>query len=135
MFFSTRCASRRRRRARPGGVHGTSGDRDSQSLVADAARADSVASQNECDARYMRRALELAARGLYTTDPNPRVGCVIALVVAAWTCWDMSTRPGDDLRNRVVGARVMLRGLRTTSDMENEFTMSLMNANLSACVR
>lgn len=25
----------------------------------------------------MRRALELAARGLYTTDPNPRVGCVI----------------------------------------------------------
>jgi pantetheine-phosphate adenylyltransferase len=29
-----------------------------------------------------------------------------------------------------VGARVMLRGLRTTSDMENEFTMSLMNLNL-----
>ena len=25
----------------------------------------------------MRRAVELAARGLYTTDPNPRVGCVI----------------------------------------------------------
>jgi diaminohydroxyphosphoribosylaminopyrimidine deaminase/5-amino-6-(5-phosphoribosylamino)uracil reductase len=25
----------------------------------------------------MTRALELAARGLYTTDPNPRVGCVI----------------------------------------------------------
>jgi pantetheine-phosphate adenylyltransferase len=31
---------------------------------------------------------------------------------------------------RQVGARVMLRGLRTTSDMENEFTMSLMNWNL-----
>jgi pantetheine-phosphate adenylyltransferase len=31
---------------------------------------------------------------------------------------------------RGVGARVMLRGLRTTSDMENEFTMSLMNLNL-----
>jgi pantetheine-phosphate adenylyltransferase len=31
---------------------------------------------------------------------------------------------------RKVGARVMLRGLRTTSDMENEFTMSLMNRNL-----
>jgi diaminohydroxyphosphoribosylaminopyrimidine deaminase / 5-amino-6-(5-phosphoribosylamino)uracil reductase len=29
------------------------------------------------DQRYMLRALELAARGLYTTDPNPRVGCVI----------------------------------------------------------
>ncbi len=26
---------------------------------------------------YMRRALELALRGLYTTDPNPRVGCVL----------------------------------------------------------
>jgi pantetheine-phosphate adenylyltransferase len=31
---------------------------------------------------------------------------------------------------RKVGARVMLRGLRTTTDMENEFTMSLMNASL-----
>ena len=31
---------------------------------------------------------------------------------------------------RKVGARVMLRGLRTTTDMENEFTMSLMNHNL-----
>jgi diaminohydroxyphosphoribosylaminopyrimidine deaminase / 5-amino-6-(5-phosphoribosylamino)uracil reductase len=26
----------------------------------------------------MSRALELAARGLFTTDPNPRVGCVVA---------------------------------------------------------
>jgi pantetheine-phosphate adenylyltransferase len=31
---------------------------------------------------------------------------------------------------RAVGARVMLRGLRTTSDMEAEFTMALMNRNL-----
>lgn len=30
------------------------------------------------DRTHMARALELAARGLYTTDPNPRVGCVIA---------------------------------------------------------
>ena len=29
------------------------------------------------DHRYMARALQLAARGLYTTTPNPRVGCVI----------------------------------------------------------
>ena len=29
------------------------------------------------DARYMARALALARRGLYTTDPNPRVGCVV----------------------------------------------------------
>lgn len=31
----------------------------------------------ENDARHMARALELARRGLYTTDPNPRVGGVI----------------------------------------------------------
>ena len=29
------------------------------------------------DTRHMSRALELARRGLYTTDPNPRVGCVL----------------------------------------------------------
>ena len=31
---------------------------------------------------------------------------------------------------RSVGARLMIRGLRTLSDMEYEFTMSLMNLNL-----
>ncbi len=31
----------------------------------------------EADHRHMARALELAALGLYTTTPNPRVGCVI----------------------------------------------------------
>jgi diaminohydroxyphosphoribosylaminopyrimidine deaminase/5-amino-6-(5-phosphoribosylamino)uracil reductase len=29
------------------------------------------------DYAHMARALELAGRGLYTTDPNPRVGCVL----------------------------------------------------------
>ena len=29
------------------------------------------------DYSYMARAISLAERGLYTTDPNPRVGCVI----------------------------------------------------------
>lgn len=29
------------------------------------------------DHHYMSQALRLAAKGLYTTDPNPRVGCVI----------------------------------------------------------
>lgn len=32
---------------------------------------------NEADHRYMAQALKLAQKGLYTTDPNPRVGCVI----------------------------------------------------------
>lgn len=31
----------------------------------------------ENDIRHMARALQLARRGLYTTDPNPRVGCVM----------------------------------------------------------
>lgn len=34
---------------------------------------------NEFDRRMMTRALELAARGLETTDPNPRVGCVLVI--------------------------------------------------------
>jgi diaminohydroxyphosphoribosylaminopyrimidine deaminase/5-amino-6-(5-phosphoribosylamino)uracil reductase len=29
------------------------------------------------DSRWMARALQLAERGLYTTSPNPRVGCVL----------------------------------------------------------
>jgi len=32
---------------------------------------------DEIDRRYLARAIELAGNGLYTTDPNPRVGCVI----------------------------------------------------------
>ena len=40
------------------------------------------------DHAMMRRALELAERGLYTTTPNPRVGCVIAkdekIVAEGW---------------------------------------------------
>jgi len=46
---------------------------------------------------------------------------------------NVSVRPFTSLAVafvREVGARVMLRGLRTTSDMENEFTMSLMNLSL-----
>ena len=30
-----------------------------------------------CDHAFMARALELARKGLYSTHPNPRVGCVI----------------------------------------------------------
>lgn len=33
---------------------------------------------SQADHRHMARALQLANKGLYTTDPNPRVGCVIA---------------------------------------------------------
>ena len=39
--------------------------------------------ESAIDREFMAAALELAERGLYTTTPNPRVGCVI--VGARWT--------------------------------------------------
>ena len=40
------------------------------------------------DRAHLARALEFAARGLYTTDPNPRVGCVLvrggAILAEGW---------------------------------------------------
>jgi diaminohydroxyphosphoribosylaminopyrimidine deaminase/5-amino-6-(5-phosphoribosylamino)uracil reductase len=45
-------------------------------------------SHSDADREFMARALALAERGLYTTTPNPRVGCVIvkdgATVGAGW---------------------------------------------------
>lgn len=38
---------------------------------------DSDSRFSAADIGFMRRALELAERGLYTTTPNPRVGCVL----------------------------------------------------------
>jgi pantetheine-phosphate adenylyltransferase len=52
-------------------------------------------------------------------------------VVAAYQ--NVEVRPFEGLAVsfvREVGARIMLRGLRTTSDMEYEFTMSLANLHL-----
>ena len=48
---------------------------------------------------------------------------------------DAANRPFEGLAVRFVraaGARIMLRGLRTTSDMEYEFTMSLTNLALDS---
>ncbi|HWG76762.1 MAG TPA: bifunctional diaminohydroxyphosphoribosylaminopyrimidine deaminase/5-amino-6-(5-phosphoribosylamino)uracil reductase RibD [Steroidobacteraceae bacterium] len=36
-----------------------------------------IADSADRDLQYMRRALQLAERGLNSTDPNPRVGCVL----------------------------------------------------------
>jgi diaminohydroxyphosphoribosylaminopyrimidine deaminase / 5-amino-6-(5-phosphoribosylamino)uracil reductase len=38
---------------------------------------DSASNSSLPESGWMARALELAERGLYTTDPNPRVGCVL----------------------------------------------------------
>src|ERR1700721_952460 len=43
----------------------------------DPAASSQDAAFNARDQAHMARALALAARGLYTTDPNPRVGCVV----------------------------------------------------------
>lgn len=34
---------------------------------------------SDFDSQMMERALDLAARGRFTTSPNPKVGCVITL--------------------------------------------------------
>jgi len=36
-----------------------------------------VVEQNGIDHKYMARAVQLAKKGLFTTHPNPRVGCVL----------------------------------------------------------
>ncbi len=35
--------------------------------------------QNSLDQKYLSRSIQLAKKGLYTTQPNPRVGCVIVI--------------------------------------------------------
>jgi pantetheine-phosphate adenylyltransferase len=63
-------------------------------------------------------------------DQNERVE-LVRKVIADYA--NVTVRPFHGLAVsfvREIGARVMLRGLRTTSDMEAEFTMSLMNLNL-----
>ena len=37
----------------------------------------SAAPALDADVRWMSQALALAERGLNTTDPNPRVGCIL----------------------------------------------------------
>jgi diaminohydroxyphosphoribosylaminopyrimidine deaminase / 5-amino-6-(5-phosphoribosylamino)uracil reductase len=55
------------------------------------------------DTRHMARALKLAARGLYTTEPNPRVGCVIA---------SGATVLGEGWHERAGGPHAEVRALR-----------------------
>jgi pantetheine-phosphate adenylyltransferase len=56
---------------------------------------------------------------------------LIRTVVADCPNCEVRSFPGLAVRAvREAGARVLLRGLRTLSDMEYEFTMSLMNLNL-----
>ncbi len=54
---------------------------------------------NAADPLYMARALELARQGLYSTHPNPRVGCVLVKdgqVVGEG--WHVKRTPGGHLK-------------------------------------
>ncbi|MFO1417343.1 MAG: bifunctional diaminohydroxyphosphoribosylaminopyrimidine deaminase/5-amino-6-(5-phosphoribosylamino)uracil reductase RibD [Methylotetracoccus sp.] len=55
------------------------------------------------DIRFMARALQLAERGLYTTDPNPRVGCVLV---------DGRQIVGEGWHRRVGGPHAEIEALR-----------------------
>src|SRR5262245_7344969 len=59
------------------------------------------------------------------------LAALVRRVVAPFPNVEVQTFDGLAVRFvREAGARIMLRGLRTTSDMENEFTMSLTNLAL-----
>ena len=58
-----------------GSSRGASGAPDGGRAVAGAASVGGLTASD--DRSFMRRALALAERGLYTTTPNPRVGCVV----------------------------------------------------------
>jgi pantetheine-phosphate adenylyltransferase len=66
--------------------------------------------------------------------PEERVG-LLRQVVAPFANVEVRTFDGLAVRFvREVGARIMLRGIRTTSDMEYEFTMSLTNLALDPAI-
>lgn len=61
------------------------------------------------DARFMARALKLAEKGIYTTDPNPRVGCVLGkddkVIAEGWHQKAGSVHAEIDALNKVVNAK------------------------------
>lgn len=67
---------------------------------------------NDRDREHMLRALELAARGLFTTTPNPRVGCVIVrderTIGEGW-----HERPGEAHAERMALAAARAHGEAT----------------------
>src|SRR6476661_5081610 len=71
-------------------------------------------SLREADSRYMARALELAERGLYTTTPNPRVGCVIVRD---------GQIVGEGWHERAGGAHAEIHALRQAGDRAQQATV------------
>lgn len=73
------------------------------------------------DAHWMRRALELGERGLYSTDPNPRVGCVLVRDGAV---------VGEGWHERAGGPHAEVMALRAAGDAARGATAYL---NLEPC--
>ena len=73
------------------------------------------------DRVHQARALELAARGLYTTDPNPRVGCVIA---------DAERVLGEGWHARAGEAHAEVLALRAAGSLARDATVYV---NLEPC--
>lgn len=65
----------------------------------------------DADEVYMARALRLAAEGGYTTDPNPRVGCVLVdnnkVVAEGWHVWAGSAHAEINALDKVGSAKGM----------------------------
>jgi diaminohydroxyphosphoribosylaminopyrimidine deaminase/5-amino-6-(5-phosphoribosylamino)uracil reductase len=70
----------------------------------------------DTDARHMARALELARRGLYTTDPNPRVGCVLVR---------NGKVVGEGFHERAGGPHAEITALRAAGDAARGATVYL----------
>ena len=73
------------------------------------------------DRRWMEHALALASRGLYSTDPNPRVGCVIVQADAV---------VGEGWHERAGGPHAEVNALRAAGDAARGATAYL---NLEPC--
>jgi len=66
---------------------------------------------NSADREWMSRALALAARGLYTTEPNPRVGCVLVQGdEAVGEGWHVQAGEGHAEMNALTQAGEQARG-------------------------
>jgi diaminohydroxyphosphoribosylaminopyrimidine deaminase / 5-amino-6-(5-phosphoribosylamino)uracil reductase len=95
---------------------------------------------SEFDRAAMRRALELAERGLETTHPNPRVGCVIAqgerIVGEGWHEWPGEAH-AEVMALRAAGAQAAGSTAYVTLEPCNHFgrTPPCVNALLEARVR
>ena len=75
---------------------------------------------NAADPLYMARALELARQGLYSTHPNPRVGCVLVKdgqVVGEG--WHVKRTPGGHLKFTKAGCAAIYTS-STASDHRAE---------------